>query len=76
MKRLQNIRTPKKKQGPTPQRRKKRHLDFEDYDGDSSTCTLESAESSSASTVMLDPEESSTSPSESTKFPAGKCTKC
>ncbi|CAM4598803.1 unnamed protein product [Leuciscus chuanchicus] len=70
MKRLQNIRTPKKKQGPTPQRKKKRRLDF-DYDGDSSSCTLDSAESSSASAVMLDTGESSTPPSVSKKPLAG-----
>ncbi|XP_026114434.1 uncharacterized protein LOC113092877 isoform X2 [Carassius auratus] len=70
MKRLQNIRTPKKKQGPTPQRKKKRRLDF-DYDGDSSSCTLDSAESSSASAVMLETRESSTPPSVSTKPLAG-----
>ncbi|KAK7150817.1 hypothetical protein R3I93_011927 [Phoxinus phoxinus] len=70
MKRLQNIRTPKKKQGPTPQRKKKRRLDF-DYDGDSSSCTLDTAESSSASAVMLDTGESSTPPSVSTKPQAG-----
>ncbi|KAK9977288.1 hypothetical protein ABG768_019109 [Culter alburnus] len=72
MKRLHNIRTPKKKQGPTPQRSKKRRLDFEDYDGDSSSCTLDSAESSNASTVILDTGESSTPPSVSTKSLAGK----
>ncbi|KAA0721437.1 hypothetical protein E1301_Tti023197 [Triplophysa tibetana] len=69
MKRLQNIRTPKKKQGPTPQRKKKRRLDFDD--SDSSSCTFDSAGSSSASAVMLDTGESSTPPSVSTKPLAG-----
>lgn len=77
MRRLNNIRTPKKKQGPTPQRRKKRRLDFEDHDGDSSSCALDSAESSNASAVMLDTGGSSTPPpSMSTKPLAGKCTTC
>ncbi|XP_066533784.1 uncharacterized protein [Hoplias malabaricus] len=64
MKRLNNIKTPKKRQGPTPQRqRKRRQLDFECSDGDSSESTFNTS-GSTAATVILERKRTSTPSSE------------
>ncbi|XP_049331201.1 uncharacterized protein LOC111189493 [Astyanax mexicanus] len=70
LKRLHNIKTPKKRQGPTPQRRRKRRrLNFECADGDSSTSISESP-GSTASTVILDRTRSSASSLDGMNSPA------
>ncbi|KAI4888329.1 hypothetical protein NFI96_028573, partial [Prochilodus magdalenae] len=72
MKRLHNIKTPKRRQGPTPQRqRKRRCLDFECSHSDSNTSISESA-GSTASTVILDRTRSSTSSLDGRNSPADK----
>ncbi|KAL7871938.1 hypothetical protein SRHO_G00069210 [Serrasalmus rhombeus] len=69
LKRLHNIKTPKKRQGPTPQRqRKRRRLNLECSD-DSSTSVSESP-GSTASTVLLDRTRSSASSLDGMNSPA------